>query len=467
MLAAEIHLILSNLHYRRHELGLAVMHQQLAVELAESEGLDAFCNHAWTLYVLGNLLYHARDYESAVVINRKVLDYRGEGKLNHGDSLITHWRMNAWNHLGLSYERLGVYDSAFYAFNQAYALADSPFWKGLLQGNRGDVFFLQGRYDSAEVLLTYDYEQSLEANVFTNASITLQRLATITHSRGDYREALAMIREADVLERRDPNPDYKVHILHTYALIFKDLGMADSVLHYMELYKSMNEQIEKQAALNRIEITQLRLANEKNTHHVQTLQREKSRIQLIRNFSIAMVIILGILGYSYYIRLRLKNRLKQQEAEEGMKRAELEAAHSKEQLAVFTDHLKEKTSLIESLQERLVHKEMNEEQLNQLAQLTHHAILTEDDWDRFKLLFEKVYPGFFHNLKRKTGDITIAELRMAALCKLQVTIKEAAGLLGISPNSVHKTRYRLKQRIGLDADQELESFFSRNEEHLI
>lgn len=465
LLAAEIHLILSNLHYSRKELGLSVMHQQLAVELAEREGLDAFCNHAWTLYVLGNLLYNARDYQAAATFNKQALDYHGKGELNKGDTLIPYWSMNAWNHLGLSYERLGVYDSAFYAFNQAYALADNAFWKGLLQGNRGDVFFLQGKYDSAEVLLKYDYEQSLEANVFNNASITLQRLATITLSRGDYREALAMIREADMLERKDPNPDYRVHILHTYALIFKDLGMADSVLHYMELYKTVNEQIERQAALNRIEITQLRLANERNTHHVQTLQKEKSRIQLIRNFSIAMVIILGIMGYLYIVRLRLKNRLKQQEAVDRMKRAEIEAAHAKEQLVVFTEHLKEKTGLIESLQDRLAHKEMNEEQLSQLAQLTHHAILTEEDWDRFKILFEKVYPGFFHNLKRKTGDITLAELRMAALCKLQVTIKEAAGLLGISPNSVHKTRYRLKQRLGLEADQELETYFSYNEEN--
>jgi DNA-binding CsgD family transcriptional regulator len=75
-------------------------------------------------------------------------------------------------------------------------------------------------------------------------------------------------------------------------------------------------------------------------------------------------------------------------------------------------------------------------------------------------MFEKVYPGFFHSLKQQSPDITLAEQRMAALCKLQVTPKEAANLLGISPNSVNKTRQRLRSRLGLDPDANLEQYFA-------
>ena len=74
-------------------------------------------------------------------------------------------------------------------------------------------------------------------------------------------------------------------------------------------------------------------------------------------------------------------------------------------------------------------------------------------------MFEKVYPGFFHSLRQKSSDITLAELRMAALCKLQVPPKEAASLLGISPNSVNKTRQRLRSRLSLDPDVNLEAYF--------
>jgi DNA-binding CsgD family transcriptional regulator len=120
----------------------------------------------------------------------------------------------------------------------------------------------------------------------------------------------------------------------------------------------------------------------------------------------------------------------------------------------------EKTNLVETLQEQLSKREMSADQMERISELSQHTILTEEDWEKFKNMFEKVYPGFFHGLKQKSIDITIAELRMAALCKLKIPAKEAANLLGISPNSVNKTRQRLRSRLGLDPEANLEAYFA-------
>ena len=55
-------------------------------------------------------------------------------------------------------------------------------------------------------------------------------------------------------------------------------------------------------------------------------------------------------------------------------------------------------------------------------------------------------------------DITIAEQRMAALIRLHLTTRQMASLLGISPNSVNKTKQRLRQRFNLPADLNVEEF---------
>jgi DNA-binding CsgD family transcriptional regulator len=57
-------------------------------------------------------------------------------------------------------------------------------------------------------------------------------------------------------------------------------------------------------------------------------------------------------------------------------------------------------------------------------------------------------------------DMTNAEQRMAALIKLRLSGKDAARILGISPDSVRKSRQRLRQRLGLQGDEELEPFFT-------
>jgi DNA-binding CsgD family transcriptional regulator len=142
--------------------------------------------------------------------------------------------------------------------------------------------------------------------------------------------------------------------------------------------------------------------------------------------------------------------------------AEDKAQRAIEQLDVFRQHLLEKNAEIEQLQAAIEAKENSEDQNKRLAELTHHLILKEEDWTQFKALFDSVYPGFFIALRNKVPDVTQAEQSMAALTKLKLTAKEAANLLGVSPNTVYTTRRRLRQRLGLEQDSDLDVFFAKD-----
>jgi DNA-binding CsgD family transcriptional regulator len=63
-------------------------------------------------------------------------------------------------------------------------------------------------------------------------------------------------------------------------------------------------------------------------------------------------------------------------------------------------------------------------------------------------------------LKDSFPDITSAEQRMAALTRLRLTTRQIASMLGISVDSVHKSRQRLRQRLNLAADASLEEVLS-------
>jgi DNA-directed RNA polymerase specialized sigma24 family protein len=49
---------------------------------------------------------------------------------------------------------------------------------------------------------------------------------------------------------------------------------------------------------------------------------------------------------------------------------------------------------------------------------------------------------------------------MAALTRLQLTSKQMAAMLGISVDSVHKTRQRLRQRLQLGSDKNLDEYIA-------
>lgn len=461
-LAAELNQQLSII-YIGQDVGLSIMYGMKANEMRKSIGEEHFVDVAMHLHLLGTMLYKSRDFRMTLDITQEGLNYPGNPTDGRADTLNTYWKMNAWNNIGLAYERLGMYDSALVAFDNAYVLSlrdAGPFWPGLIKGNRGDVFFLQGRYDSAEVLLQQDYEQSMASRESDNAALTLSRLARINNSRGNHQRALEMVKEAEALWGNRQADDYWVEILHSYAQVYRDLGMADSAYVNMLEYKERSAELDKLAMQNKAEIAEMRMKNQDNVHQVLVLNKEKHRIALIRNFSIALLVLFGIMGFVFMNRLRLKARLKQHEAFEARRVAEAEARSAKEELTNFADSMREKTKQIEDLQARMLKQEQDREQIQQIEELSHHTILTDADWERFKSLFTKVYPGFFIELKRKVNDISLAEQRMAALIKIQISNKDAASMLGVSHNSIHKTRQRLRQRLGLEDDAELERYFS-------
>ena len=137
-------------------------------------------------------------------------------------------------------------------------------------------------------------------------------------------------------------------------------------------------------------------------------------------------------------------------------------ASKKEQLDQFSRRLLEKSELIEQLSseiETLKKKSgLDQDQVQNFSKVLHSTILTDDDWEQFKKTFEDVYPNFFATLRFRFIDITAAELRLAALIKMNLSLKEAANTLGISADSVKKSRYRLKKKIALAEEDSLEEF---------
>ena len=67
---------------------------------------------------------------------------------------------------------------------------------------------------------------------------------------------------------------------------------------------------------------------------------------------------------------------------------------------------------------------------------------------------------FFQRLKNAAADITVAEQRMAALTRLQLSTRQMAAMLGISVDSVYKTKQRLRKRFNIAADANMEEFIA-------
>ena len=104
---------------------------------------------------------------------------------------------------------------------------------------------------------------------------------------------------------------------------------------------------------------------------------------------------------------------------------------------------------------------LNEDQradLNRVNRTISLNLNREKDWADFRLHFENVHNDFFKILKYRFSDLTGNDLKISAMIRLNLNMKETANIMGISSESIKKSRYRLRKKFNLEHEDNLFDF---------
>jgi DNA-binding CsgD family transcriptional regulator len=132
------------------------------------------------------------------------------------------------------------------------------------------------------------------------------------------------------------------------------------------------------------------------------------------------------------------------------------------ELTTYALHMAQKNSMLEELRQciqeiGLTQKEASPK-FKRLTRLIDYSFNLDKDWEEFKLCFERVHQDFFKHLKEQYPSLSVNELRLCALLKLNLSVKEMSSLMGISPESVKMARHRLRKKLDLTSEQNLVEF---------
>ncbi len=142
----------------------------------------------------------------------------------------------------------------------------------------------------------------------------------------------------------------------------------------------------------------------------------------------------------------------------------LEMIHQEKELANTTMLLIRKNDILNSLKTDL--KEMlkaygREGAMSNIASLIKQIdrdMDNEKQWQIFNTHIEQVYDELLNKLKEKYPDLTPRDLRLCAFLKMNISTKEIASLMNISPRGVEISRYRLRKKLKLDKYANLSEF---------
>ncbi len=390
---------------------------------------------------IGNIFLKEKQYDTALFYFKKSVPvYQNTGV---EDGVAEAWQNMALCYAGKGRLKQGL-DYMYKAYNY-FRHAESQRLLASVEQSLGAIFMQSGDYDSAEYYLQQAYKLSRKINYANKIKSSLKSLAQL-YEKTNSPKAL---------------PVYKQYISYRDSIDGKEVQLK------LDELQAKYESSKKQK-----KILQLEVAG----------KTEKVKIHALIFIIIITVLIFVTLTVYIYLKRKseriichqknLISRRNEMLAKSNLEQSRIQAKLLQEklnsqtrQLTMHSLNMMQKTKLLQDIDASL--KEITDakgdkqlKMLTQLKQQLAHSLKSENDWHLFKMYFEQINKGFIEQLKKINPDLTENEVRLSTLIKIGMTPKETASIMNISPNSVKNARHRLKVKLGLQADEDLNKFIS-------
>lgn len=373
-------------------------------------------------------------------------------------------QVNVNNTLGLISMNRGNLESAEEYYKTGLRLADDindeP-WYGVISGNLGTLYFERGDLVNARKYLEHDFKTSTRFKQYESASGALCILVRINLATNNLDEAITQVKTLDSLFlQNEQGAAFKLGYYECKVALQERLGQYSEAVKTLKLIQELKDQNVRdrnQSDLNKMEF-QIDFERKQSEINVLQAQRKTDETRIISLSLVIGTILLAALIIILQISKRRKKErelfaLKNELIQEELLRTETE-------LNTVVATLMTKNNVVAELNEELEKLQVEndktmEEQKVLTNKLQSFTLLTEEDWIEFKRLFEKRHAGFFAYFNERYPDVTNAEIRLAALLKLNLENSEMSKTLGISPDSVRKTNLRLRKKLGITEQKDL------------
>lgn len=422
------------------------------------------------------------------------------------DSLGIEGRFKANNllNLGILYDDLD---------NPKEALAYYRKARKVFEGLKDELAVSEVEYNMAVSLLTIDSIQASKSildrlevyhrkhNHLYALNNVLMKNAQITYNNGDFKKSESILLEC--LDWAEKSADKSINLIlysrlmvlyskqrkfdkaEVYALksfdytkqsgnkaslvidyanlsqLYKDKNNYKKAYEYHVQYHDLNDSLFNIEKVNEIENLKQKYESDKKDSEIILLNQEVKINKLYKTiFAIGFVgSLISILFGIYLHRQRTKTEKIKRDAKE--KELESALAYKRKELTSQTLHLVQKNTFLQNITNRLdeikdVTVNYNKEIQKILTSLKIEPEL-DKDWDNFKAYFKEVHNDFDKILRARNSSISENEIRLAYLIRMQLNGSEIAAVMRVLPESVRKSKYRLKKKLDIGG-QDLTEF---------
>lgn len=447
-------------------------HSGEALFIAEEFGDSILLAKAYDDFGMLNYTFNqekeAKKYiEKALVFNREL--YRNR-KITSSDMIFSYYHKML---LDLRYKEL---DTAKCYLDSCYMISDTinqtVLERAMLDAKKATFLYKNNQHEDATNLMLsiINIVENNTDNSVENKKFLINIYSKISE---EYRKinndklALKYLQKAiKLLKLHSKNIIQKAYLLERLAWIQANNKQFEKAYKNIKQSKNINENFFSAKRKRNSGFLQVR-----NRYREELINKDKelNRINLQladkeRAILVFRIVIVSFLFILIFVVLIIRNRKQQKKYQKEKEASVIKEQKSKELLAIKNKELTastlkliEKEEIIKTLADQLnashEHK-MTDSLVNSISKSSNSL------WEDFNNRFISVNEDFYERLRNAVPDLSPTDLKICALIKLSFSGKEMAHLLGISVNSVHMARHRLRKKMNLDRNTNLSNFIA-------
>ncbi len=387
-------------------------------------------NNSLTLNNIGKSYLKQADYNLALDYFNRSLKRTSELKLARNKAI-------SLGYIGDVYQKKGSLKEALNYYNRSLALREKIGSLPLISEtviDLGELYLEQKAYSKSIETCTRSYKIAFELNSLIQKKNACDCL---------YRGYKALGNKVKALE------------YHEEMATLNDSLKKDEVgkqLQQMEFAKTMRLDSIVKAKEARIAEEKLK-TQESEISLLNTKNRAKS--QWIIFGSLAAIFLMSLLYYRY------KQRVKYKDLQNKLLNSEIE--YKKKDLTNFAVNISNNQEWALSLAERMENLKTSTgrkraKELEELDTEIKNKIWVDKSADDFYTKIDALSSSFYDKLTTQFEGLTKTEIRLCSLIKLDLDTKQIAALQNINPSSVKKSRNRLRKKLNLSPEEDLDAF---------
>lgn len=393
----------------------------------------------------------------------------------------TYGNLGHWNEKELHY------DSAIYYQNKArdlYIQLNDSMGLAHIYDFIGSIYEDLSYFEDAKKNFELAYEINTSLKNESEALINLNNLGDVARKTNQLAKAEDI--SLEVLQKaKDLDELYQLRSAYRDLAKIYRLTQQDRLsFSYLDSAYDLSGTIYSQEIANAIAERKLLYDISEKDQEIQLLKkdREVNRLYRIGLIGISLLILGLVLLLYLQLSIRFKKNKKLLEAERKLaivneqrlttelnfkklqeEKLQQELENTSKELTTNALHIIQKNEFLDSLKSELkkikkVKDEGTQKQVQKIIKSIDYNFSSDDDWQEFESVFQKVHSAFFLKLRESVPDLTPTEIRLCAMLRLNLHSKDIATIMGISQDSLRIARYRLRKKLGIDKGANLYSY---------